>query len=76
MRQPDYWESQELQEQYEEWAKSHPDEVVNETRTPLAAAVSKARGDILTDADMKANIDFLNKKAAQIKSGVAEGEGE
>lgn len=37
-------------------------------QSPLARAVAKARGDILTEADMKANIDFLNDAAGKIKS--------
>lgn len=37
-------------------------------QSPLARAVAKARGDILTEADMKANIDFLNDAAGKIKA--------
>lgn len=35
--------------------------------SPLARAISKARGDIRTDEDMQSNIDFLNNAARQIK---------
>lgn len=46
----------------------------NEPQSPLAQAVAKARGDILTEDDMKANIDFLNSAARRIKSGDASAE--
>lgn len=48
---------------------------MNETTTndddyqsPLSRAVTKARGDILTDDDMKVNIDFLNNAVRKIKT--------
>ena len=35
--------------------------------TRLSDAIAKARGDILTEDEMKANIDFLNEMARRIK---------
>jgi hypothetical protein len=40
----------------------------NYQQSPLARAVAKARGDILTEADMKASIDFLNEAAGKIQA--------
>ena len=35
--------------------------------SPLGKAVAKARGDIRSEEDMNASIDFLNQKASEIK---------
>jgi hypothetical protein len=67
MRKPDYWEPQEVQEQYAEWLKTQPPEPEPPPLDPIAKAVVKARGDILTEEDMAASIGFLNRMAAKIK---------
>ncbi len=41
-------------------------------QSPLSRAVAKARGDILTEDDMKANIAFLNDAARKIQTASSE----
>lgn len=72
MNKPEYWEPDEVHEQYEEWLRQHP-EPEPEPLSPLQTAIARARGEVLTDEDMKKSIDFLNRKAAEIKKSYASG---
>lgn len=73
MRKPEYWEPDETHEQYAEWLETQPPKPEPPPLDPIARAVAKARGDILTEEDMKANIDFLNAAAKVIKERQAQG---
>lgn len=69
MIKPEYWESQEAQEQYADWLKCQPPAPESEPKSRLTLAVAKARGDILTDEDMYSSIRFLNRAANFVKHG-------
>lgn len=72
MRKPDYWEAQEIQEQYAAWLESQPSKEDQQRITRLKAAVEKARGD--SPEEIAASINFLNKASAfLLKKGNEDG---
>jgi hypothetical protein len=68
MKRPEYWEDDETWAIYDAWLalQSAPKP---EPLSGLKRAIAKARGDILTEEDMRGAIDFQNRLWGAFKAG-------